>query len=736
MRNLQFLIICAFILFVFGIDFDPNRAKTQSVLINNIDGLKIKETLKTITAYPHVAGTPQNARVADTIANLWKRAGLEDVHFKEYEALLSYSDNDRPNHVSIIDKATGKTFFKTIGMSPVIIPYEQSTPRANIQWLAYSGDGTAIGEPVYANYGREEDFEKLKEIGISVKDKIVVIRYGRCYRGNKVKLAQKYGAKAVILYSDPAEVAQHGTHPSNTYPNSEWMPSGGVQRGSLKVSSGGDILTPLVPAIKDGYPTLTIEEAYEKQIIPRIPVIPLSYGDAYHILSRLSGNETVDYDAQGGFNFTYRYGPGFNDSNSVIKVEVNSKLETKTIRNIVGYIKGAVEPDQYVILGNHYDAWVYGSIDPGSGTAVLAEVARAFVKTMQQTNWRPARTIMFCAWDAEEHGLIGSTEFVEEFEKQLSERAVVYLNVDNIKSNGSFSAETIPSMFAQVVETAKVIRNPVEDEIRAGRTTVYDTWFKTFSTKFTPCHPDYPEMAIPAASSDMAGFLNYIGIPVINFTYRNASWTQYPLYHSLYETIFAQEHIFDTNDFAIHRSIGQFWAELARSYADKTVIPLNVTIFADQLKYNYLAELRGVVYDLALKHSELVDSANQLKILSDLSDRLLNRSRIIDNQVQNDISVAKWYSNRVFKVERCFINPNMSPEQPQNRHLLYSISDKNNYAAATMSHVYDVVSEIENATDVNTRKDGPGQLGVKLARAIALVQYGVNCVINQFDDVI
>uniref|UniRef100_A0A7E4VW90 N-acetylated-alpha-linked acidic dipeptidase n=1 Tax=Panagrellus redivivus TaxID=6233 RepID=A0A7E4VW90_PANRE len=731
MRKIHLLIIFCLTLFVCGIDLDPNRAKTQSVLINNVDGLKIKENLIAITAEPHVAGTPQNARVAETIANLWKRAGLEDVRFKEYKALLSYPDYKNPNHVSIIDKATGKTYFETNGTSPVIIPSEQSTPGANVQWLAYSGNGTATGEPVYAHYGREEDFQTLKAAGVSVKDKIVIIRYGLVYRGNKVKLAQKYGAKAVILFSDPAEVAKDGTDPSKTYPNSEWMPSGGVQRGSLEVGPGGDVLTPLVPAIKDGYPTLTIEEAYEKQIIPKIPVIPLSYGDAYHVLSRLSGKAAPN-DWQGGFNFTYRYGPGLDGQNFVLKVDVNSKLEIRTIRNIVGYIKGAVEADQYVILGNHYDAWVYGSLDPSSGTAVLAEVARAFVKTMKQTNWRPARTIMFCAWDAEEYGLMGSTEFIEEFEKQLSERTVVYLNVDSIKSNDSFAADTIPSMFQQVIETAKLIPNPMEKEIQAGRTTLFDTWFNTFPSKSIPNHPDYPVMDIPGGSSDMAGFLNYVGIPVIDFKYRNATWTEYPLYHSLYETVFAEEHIFDTKDFAVHRALGQFWAELARSYADKTIVPLNVTIFAEQLVYSYVHDLQKVVKTLANKHPEIADAANQVEKFAAASERLFNRVQDLDKQVQNDISIAKWYSNRVSKTERCFINPNMSPGQPQARHLLYSISEKNVYAAATMSHVYDIVSEIEKATDVNTRKE----LGVKLARAIALVQYGVNCFINQFDDVI
>uniref|UniRef100_A0A914Z5E8 Uncharacterized protein n=1 Tax=Panagrolaimus superbus TaxID=310955 RepID=A0A914Z5E8_9BILA len=262
-----------------------------------------------------------------------------------------------------------------------------------------------------------------------------MIRYSHGFRGDKVAAAQQSGAIGVILFSDPGEVAKEGTDADHVYPNTEWMPEGDVQRGSV-IHIFGDPLTPLSPAKSDLYPSRTIDEAKAAGILPKIPVLPLSYRDAYEVLIRLSG-DAVPSEWQGGLNFTYHLGPGFREIDSKIKLSVKAKYEKREIRNIVGYIYGKHERDKYVILGNHYDAWVYGSIDPNSGTATLAEVARAMTQTMAEKNWRPARTIMFCNWDAEEFGLIGSTEFVEEFEKILNQRAIVYLNVDLISANNT-----------------------------------------------------------------------------------------------------------------------------------------------------------------------------------------------------------------------------------------------------------------------------------------------------------
>uniref|UniRef100_A0A915DYS7 Peptidase M28 domain-containing protein n=1 Tax=Ditylenchus dipsaci TaxID=166011 RepID=A0A915DYS7_9BILA len=234
----------------------------------------------------------------------------------------------------------------------------------------------------------------------------------------------------------PKECAMDGTMAEHVYPSTVWMPPDGVQRGTL-MTMDGDLLTPLYPSKADLYGARTIKEAKKTGMLPDIPVLPLSYSDAYQLLSRLGGQK-VPVEWVGGLNITYKTGPGFTDhEKSRVRVTVHASTEIKEIRNLIGYIYGAKEPDEYVMLGNHYDAWVYGSIDPNR-------------------DWLEAcRSLVFCAWDAEEYGLIGSTEFVEEFANIINDRTIVYLNVDLISDNSTLNADTIPSMYQAVVDTAK-----------------------------------------------------------------------------------------------------------------------------------------------------------------------------------------------------------------------------------------------------------------------------------------
>lgn len=233
-----------------------------------------------------------------------------------------------------------------------------------------------------------------------------MLRYGGGFRGNKVKNAAAHGAVGAILYSDPADVARAGIDDKHVYPATEWMPSTGAQRGSIMVGDG-DPLTPIYPAKNYTFRSRTIQQAKDEHIIPSIPVLPMSYGDVQNLLSQMGGRR-VPTSWQGGLtNITYRLGPGFVTRGQQVRINVHSSLQRRTIRNVIGYIRGSQEPDRYVILGNHFDAWVYGSVDPNSGTSVLAEVGRALTSVINETGWRPSRTIVFCAWDAEEYGLIG-----------------------------------------------------------------------------------------------------------------------------------------------------------------------------------------------------------------------------------------------------------------------------------------------------------------------------------------
>ncbi|TKR82827.1 hypothetical protein L596_016502 [Steinernema carpocapsae] len=437
----------------------------------NINWENIRDNLRNFTEETHLAGTLGAERLAHKIADKWIKAGLEDVHFKEYNALLSYPDFSNPNTMSILT-ASNEVIFKNTGRGKFLVPEERYSFGADVQWVAYAGNGTVAGDVVYCHYGRDSDYDELEKNGVSVNGKIALIRYGKGHRGNKVLNAQGQGAVGAILYSDPMDVALDGTNAENVFPAKKYLPSEGAQRGGVR-RSRGDALSPLHPAKDDLFDYQTIEEAKTRMELPSIPVLPLGYSDTWEILSRMGG-EVIPAEWQGGLNVTYRFGGGLKDGHKV-KMEVRSTLQKRKISNVIGYIKGSEEPDKYVIIGNHFDAWVYGSVDPGSGTAVLAEVARSLVQTIEETGWKPKRTIMFCNWDGEEFGLIGSTEFVEEFAEILRDRAVVYLNVDNIHANETMYVATIPTMYEVSSLTSKLIDNPMENEIKEGRKTVYDT---------------------------------------------------------------------------------------------------------------------------------------------------------------------------------------------------------------------------------------------------------------------
>uniref|UniRef100_F1KV27 Glutamate carboxypeptidase 2 n=1 Tax=Ascaris suum TaxID=6253 RepID=F1KV27_ASCSU len=707
-------------------------------LIANVEGENIKENLRLLTTLPHPAGTRANTRVAEKIADLWRKNGLADVHYLKYEVLLSYPDYDRPNHVYIIDE-DGRIEFASKGVSPVIIPEEQGAEGAGVQWVAYSGNGTAQGEVIYCHHGRVEDFERLDRLGITVKGKIALLRYGNGFRGDKVRNAQMNGAIGAILYSDPAEVARMGPYPEKVYPNTEWMPLEGAQRGSI-MRGNGDPLSPLYPSKKDLYRTKTVQEAKNDGTLPTIPVLPISYSDAFQILSRMQGR-MVPLDWQGGLNISYRLGPRLGDG-ATVRIDVRSSLQTRTIRNVIGYIHGADDPDRYVILGNHFDAWVYGSIDPNSGTAVLAEVARAITQTINETNWRPARTIMFCSWDGEEHGIIGSTEFVEEFANILTQRAVVYLNVDNIHSNQSLFASTVPTLYQMVTEVAKRIPNPVVAEVKRGRKTVYDTWIKTFPNEIE-FRPDAPKLSIPGAGSDHTAFLNFLGIPVVDFTYKNATtYDTYPLYHSLYETPFVNEHIFDTNNFAVHVAVGQYWAELAREFTDSAVLPLNISDLANSLLRIYLPNLKKAMEPLKYRAEEIRDAREQLSRLIKNCQEFLRRAEafnlVIKQALRNfainpfDSRRISLVNDRIMGVDRCFINPRGLPRQPSQRHVLFSTSDRDSYTGRVMAAVYD---QIDAFVESKTHRER--QLaGRNVATEISIIQYAVQCASNTIAEMI
>ncbi|KAK5977376.1 Transferrin receptor dimerization domain protein [Trichostrongylus colubriformis] len=285
-------------------------------------------------------------------------------------------------------------------------------------------------------------------------------------------------------------------------------------------------------------------------------------------------------------------------------ITINGHFEVKQIRNVIGYLYGNEEPDRYVILGNHYDAWTYGALDPNSGTSILAEVARATMQVVNET----ARSLMFAAWDAEEYGLLGSTEFVEEFTELLTRRAVAYLNMDCLQGNQTIFVESVPSLQDQAILAAMKIQNPRKDQKDVNGTTVFDAWLHYMKD---PRNPNLPQIPTPSGGSDQKSFMEYLGVPSLSFSWMDMDKHKtYPLYHTLYETPFLSEHLMDVDNFAIHRATAQFWIELAVRMADAPTVPYSLHTLAMKLESEYIPDLATSITSLNMTYTK--DGYDQL----------------------------------------------------------------------------------------------------------------------------
>src|SRR6266550_1440414 len=374
-----------------------------------------REHLRRLTSVPHVAGTKADYDTALYVRDQIRSYGIP-AELKEYDVLLNY-----PKQPSLVELITSKRREK-LPLKEAVIPEDPSSsdPRIIPLFNGYSPSGDATAPLVYVNYGLPPDYEALKKIGVDVKGKIAIARYGNSFRGVKAKVAEDEGAVGLIIYSDPAD---DGYAQGDVYPKGPWRPVTSAQRGSVQYlfKSPGDPLTPGKPSVP-GVPRLKMEEV---DTLTRIPVQPMSYGDAKQLLEPLRG-PVRPKGFQGGLPFAYHVG-----GTDQIRVHLKTQMDyqVRKIWDVISRIDGTEEKDRWVIMGNHRDAWTFGAVDPNSGTTAMLEAARGFGALLKK-GWKPKRTIVLCSWDGEEYGLVGSTEWAEEYAEQLRQSAVAYLNVD------------------------------------------------------------------------------------------------------------------------------------------------------------------------------------------------------------------------------------------------------------------------------------------------------------------
>jgi N-acetylated-alpha-linked acidic dipeptidase len=528
------------------------------------DAERCGKYLRRLTARPHVAGTPGDRRVTRFIYEEFQRDGLKP-QIVEYRVLLSY-----PKKVAVEVVAPERV---TLAHPEPPIPHDKDTrlsaPLARLAWNAYSPSADLTAPVVFANYGNAPDYEELEKQRVSVRGKIVLVRYFHGYRGGKSLEAARRGAVGVIVYSDPAD---DGASRGPAYPDGPWGPLGHFQRGAVVYDFlvPGDPLTPGWAST----PSARRLAASESKILPKIPMVPLSAADAAEILKRLDG-PPVAKGWQGGLPFPYHFG------GETVKVHLKLEMENRVtpIWDVIGSIRGNEEPDKLVILSNHHDAWVYGAVDPGSGTASMLETARSLGQLVGE-GFKPRRTILLGNWDAEEYTLTGSTEWGEQEEERLRKNAVVCLNVDASTSGENFTVSTVPALLPALIEAAQLVRDPA-----MGRS-VYDRW----RTQSAPERSDVRSYAVSGAiaspvpfgvlggGSDFMVFLQHDGVPSLDMIFDGP----YGVYHSLYDD-YAWMARFGDPGFRYHAVMSRLWGLLALRFANADLLPLDYTLYAAEV---------------------------------------------------------------------------------------------------------------------------------------------------------
>ncbi|XP_019629878.1 PREDICTED: glutamate carboxypeptidase 2-like [Branchiostoma belcheri] len=528
---------------------------------------------------------------------------------------------------------------------------------------AYSPSGVVEGNLVYVNYGRSSDFSKLEDENISLEGKIAIVRYGRTARSLKLRRAQDAGAIGMIVYGDPKEVVGTGSGKTKKYPDGWYAPGTAVQRGHFLYGKGeGEPLTPGYPATDYAY---RIDQSESDQL-PTIPVHPIGYDDAEQLLSHMGGDLVPSY-WKGLLDTDYRFGPDMVNGASKVRLDVNVQTEVRTVHNVVGIIRGKEEPDRYVILGNHRDAWTLGAVDPNSGTACLLEITRALGE-MMATGWRPRRTLMFVSWDAEEHGMHGSYEWIEEFGKIMSDRAVAYLNIDNaVREDYTLRARATPSLKPVLKEAAKMVPWPVNTQ---DGDTLYEVWSKRSPETSAPDSP--PEIDLPAGASDYVPFVRRIGVPILDlalvhrYTY---TYPNFPLYHTAYETFHLQKTYIDP-EFKFHRLMSQLWGELAFSLAESWFLPISASEYAGTVQgmYDWLVDEDGTKFEESAISLDALQSAvtNFTQAAAAFEDELASL------ETNTDPLVARMVNDQLMQMERAFIDPQGILYRKFNRHTVLS----------------------------------------------------------------
>jgi N-acetylated-alpha-linked acidic dipeptidase len=667
------------------------------------EAANIGEYMRLLSARPHHLGSPYGKQNAEWILARFKEWGW-DARIETYEVLFP-TPNERVLELVAPTKFKASLEEPGIAVDPTSSQKSEQLPPFN----AYSVDGDVTGPLVYVNYGRPQDYDDLERLGISVKGAIVIARYGQSWRGIKPKVAAEHGAIGCLIYSDPRD---DGFFVDGVFPDGPMRNKDGVQRGSVMdmPTYPGDPLTPGVGA------TASAKRLDVKEVttLTKIPVLPISYGDAQPLLAALTG-PLAPFAWRGGLPMTYHVGPGAGR----VHLKLTFDWSLKTAYDVIARLQGATYPNEWIVRGNHHDAWVNGAQDPVSGVSAELEEARALSELVKK-GWRPKRTIVYAAWDGEEQGLLGSTEWVEDHQQELREKAALYINTDGngrgfLNVGGSHALEPLVNAVARDVEDPQtklsVWKRVQARQIQTG----------TPATRTEARSRADLRIEALGSGSDYSAFLQHAGVPTLNLGFGGQDASD-GIYHSIYDDYYHFTKFLDT-DFAYGRALAQTVGSIVIRMADADVLPFQFTSLADTAQ-TYVRELQALLKEQqdsvrernrqieegvfqavadprrplkppvaedvppAINFAPLENAANALTRAADRYKKALDAAK--GKLSADTIAVV---NARLIQSERQLIDAEGLPRRPWYRHLLYAPGFYTGYAVKTMPGVREGIEQ-------------------------------------------
>ncbi len=633
----------------------------------------LRDYMRVIAAEPHHAGSAASRKVADYMVAQFKSWGL-NASIESFEALMPFPTE------RVVELVAPERYTLALKEPAVAEDPDSTDTGALPTFNAYSADGDVTADLVYVNYGIPEDYDQLAKLGVDVKGKIVIARYGRSWRGIKPKVAYEHGAVGCLIYSDPRE---DGFFQGDVFPGGPYRPEHGAQRGSVMDMPihPGDPLTPG----KASEPGVTRLDRGAAPTILKIPVLPISYADALPLLRNLKG-PLVPESWRGSLPTTYHAGPG----PAKVHLKLAFDWSVRPLHNVIVRIDGSEFPDEWIIHGNHHDAWVNGASDPTSGNVALMETARGLAELLK-TGWRPKRTIILAAWDGEEWGLLGSTEWVEKHAQDLSTKAVAYINSDStskswVEISGSHSLQAF----------ANDLMRDIQDPKRAGKTLFQARLDRAVSQARTDKEKsavqrrgDFPIAAL-GSGSDYTAFLDHLAIASLDMGFGGDG--SGGVYHSTYDSLYWYTHFADT-DFAYGAALSRTIGTAILRLAGADILPFEFTATAQTLR-GYVEEIETLRRDIAdapaLELDPLRKAVERLEKAAAGYERALGRrtaGATLERMKQAELNRLLYTSERAFKHEGGL------PRREWFKHLAYAPGFYTGYGVKTLPGIREGIEQ-------------------------------------------